>query len=68
MLVLKILFVMRGIVLKVLVKFGEYTGNGNADGPFIYTGFRPRLLAIKGVDATRIVGWYLILLEVHLIQ
>mgnify|MGYP003114654474 CR=1 FL=1 len=28
-------------------KFSEYTGNGNADGPFIYTGFRPRLLVLK---------------------
>jgi hypothetical protein len=28
-------------------KFGSYTGNGNADGPFIYTGFRPRLLVLK---------------------
>ena len=31
-------------------KFGSYIGNGNADGPFIYTGFRPRFLFIKGVD------------------
>ena len=31
-------------------RFSNYTGNGNADGPFIYTGFRPRLLFIKGVD------------------
>ena len=22
-------------------KFGSYTGNGNADGPFVYTGFKP---------------------------
>jgi hypothetical protein len=28
--------------------FGSYTGNGSADGPFIYTGFRPRFLMIKG--------------------
>ena len=28
-------------------KFGSYVGNGNADGPFIYTGFRPRLLFVK---------------------
>tara|TARA_X000001382_G_scaffold117381_1_gene97042 strand:- start:7 stop:1722 length:1716 start_codon:yes stop_codon:yes gene_type:complete len=28
-------------------KFGEFQGNGNADGPFIYTGFRPRMLFIK---------------------
>jgi hypothetical protein len=28
-------------------KFGNYTGNGNADGPFIYTGFRPRMLFFK---------------------
>jgi len=28
-------------------KFGKYTGNGNADGPFVYTGFRPRLIFVK---------------------
>ena len=28
-------------------RFGSYTGTGNADGAFIYTGFRPRLLAVK---------------------
>ena len=28
--------------------FGSYTGNGSADGPFIYTGFRPRYVLIKG--------------------
>jgi hypothetical protein len=32
-------------------KFGKYTGNGNADGPFIYTGFRPRMLFFKRIDA-----------------
>ena len=28
-------------------KFGLYTGNGSADGPFTYTGFRPRFVMIK---------------------
>jgi hypothetical protein len=28
-------------------KFGSYTGNGNADGPFVYTGFKPRWVMIK---------------------
>jgi hypothetical protein len=28
-------------------KFGGWTGNGAADGPFIYTGFRPRFILIK---------------------
>jgi hypothetical protein len=28
-------------------KFGSYTGNGNADGPFVYTGFKPSLIIIK---------------------
>ena len=28
-------------------RFGNYTGNGNADGPFIYTGFRPRMIFFK---------------------
>jgi len=28
-------------------KFGSYTGNGNADGPFVYTGFKPAWVLIK---------------------
>jgi hypothetical protein len=27
--------------------FGSYTGNGSTDGPFVYTGFRPRFVIIK---------------------
>jgi hypothetical protein len=27
--------------------FGSYTGNGSADGPFVYTGFRPRWVLYK---------------------
>ena len=32
-------------------KFGSYTGNGSADGPFVYTGFKPRFIIIKRSDA-----------------
>jgi hypothetical protein len=28
-------------------KFGSYTGNGSADGTFVYTGFRPKFVIIK---------------------
>jgi len=28
--------------------FGSYTGNGSADGPFVYTGFRVAYVMIKG--------------------
>ena len=28
-------------------KFGSYTGNGNADGPFVYTGFKPAFVMNK---------------------
>ena len=28
-------------------KFGSYTGNGNADGTFIYTGFKPAFIMTK---------------------
>jgi hypothetical protein len=31
--------------------FGSYTGNGSADGPFVYTGFRPRFVMIKNTNA-----------------
>jgi hypothetical protein len=27
--------------------FGSYTGNGSTDGPFVYTGFRPRFILVK---------------------
>jgi len=29
-------------------KFGNYEGNANADGPFVYTGFRPAFIIFKG--------------------
>ena len=28
-------------------KFGSYIGNGNADGPFVYTGFKPAFVLFK---------------------
>jgi hypothetical protein len=30
--------------------FGSYTGNGSADGPFVFTGFRPRYILFKRTD------------------
>ena len=32
-------------------KFGSYTGNGNADGAFIYTGFKPAFIIFKRSDS-----------------
>ena len=37
-------------------KFGTYTGNGNVDGPFVYTGFRPAFLVTKDVS-TGLGNW-----------
>ena len=37
-------------------KFGTYFGTGNADGPFIYTGFRPRMIFVKRISTTG--GWW----------
>jgi hypothetical protein len=37
--------------------FGSYTGNGSADGPFIYTGFRPRFLMIKSSSGA--FNWFI---------
>ena len=34
-------------------KFGSYTGNGNADGAFITTGFLPAWIMVKPIDATQ---------------
>ena len=33
-------------------KFNSYTGNGNNDGTFIYTGFKPAWVLIKRTDTT----------------
>ena len=34
--------------------FGNYTVNNSADGPFIYTGFRPRWILLRNTGAS---GW-----------
>jgi len=40
-------------------KVGSYTGNGNADGPFIYTGFEPAFVMIKGYSSGSSDGWFM---------
>jgi hypothetical protein len=37
--------------------FGSYTGNGSADGPFVFLGFRPRYVLVKRINATS--DWYI---------
>jgi len=39
-------------------KFGSYTGNGNADGTFISTGFKPAWIMIKATDQDG-EGWFM---------
>jgi len=39
-------------------KIGSYTGNGNADGTFIYTGFKPAWVLVKKTSA--IDNWILL--------
>jgi len=39
-------------------KFGSYTGNGSADGPFVYTGFRPSMIMVKASSTTS--HWYIL--------
>lgn len=36
-------------------KFGSYTGNGSADGPFVWCGFRPRYVLVK--SSTAVDDW-----------
>ena len=38
-------------------KIGQYVGNSNADGVFVYTGFKPAWLMIKNISATQ-SWWY----------
>jgi len=39
-------------------KFGTYDGNGNADGPFIYLGFRPAFVLWKNAEYAE--NWHII--------
>jgi len=39
-------------------KFGSYTGNGSADGPMVYTGFKPAFVIIKQSSASG-QNWFL---------
>jgi len=43
--------------IKGYSSLSKYIGNGNVDGPFVYTGFRPSFIIFK--SATTAYGWYL---------
>ena len=38
-------------------KFGKYTGNGNANGTFVYTGFKPSFIMVKRTDSSTGGSW-----------
>jgi hypothetical protein len=38
--------------------FGSYVGNGSTDGPFVYTGMRPRFIMIKS-SSNSATDWYI---------
>jgi len=44
-------------------KFGKYGGNGNASGPFVYTGFKPAFLMIKRTDTS--ANWDMFTAEIN---
>ena len=39
--------------VKGFSKFNKYVGNGNANGPFVHTGFKPQMIIIKDSDNSR---------------
>ena len=43
--------------IKGYSKFGSYTGNGNANGTFVYTGFKPAFVILK--ESTNTQSWML---------
>ena len=43
--------------VKGFSKFGSYTGNGSADGTFVYTGFKPAFVLIKCSSAAE--NWHI---------
>ena len=42
--------------VKGFSKFGSYVGNGNADGTFVYTGFKPAFIMVKNTQ-TSVNAW-----------
>jgi hypothetical protein len=40
-------------------KFGKYVGNGNNNGPFVYTGFKPAWIMVKNIDSG-VDHWHII--------
>jgi hypothetical protein len=36
---------------------GSFVGNGSADGPFVFTGFRPRWILIKSSSISPVSQW-----------
>jgi hypothetical protein len=44
--------------VKGYLKVGSYTGNANADGTFVYTGFKPALVILKDTGSAN--HWYLL--------
>ena len=42
---------------KAFSKIGSYTGNGNANGTFVFTGFRPAWVMMKRTDSTN--DWFI---------
>ena len=44
--------------IKGYSKFGSYTGNGNADGTFVYLGFKPAFIIFKRTNTTN--DWFMV--------
>jgi len=42
-------------------KFGSYTGNGSADGPMVYCGFRPAWVMVKCIESSAATNHWAIL-------
>ena len=45
--------------IKGYSKFGSYTGNDNADGTFVYTGFKPAWIIRKNIDGGVTESWFM---------
>tara|TARA_R100000655_G_scaffold51535_1_gene89320 strand:- start:12 stop:1073 length:1062 start_codon:yes stop_codon:yes gene_type:complete len=43
--------------IKGYSKFGSYTGNGDADGSFVYTGFKPAFVMTKKTSSSTARNW-----------
>ena len=46
-------------------KFGQFVGNGSTNGPFVYTGFKPKYMWYRNVSRNNNSAFYEVQMYLH---